>query len=319
MNEQKKEQSTFDKMIEFLDLTWEARNYIVPCLVGPPGIGKTEAVRKHAQTHGTGDVTTIIVSQILPNEVSGITIPDKDTKAMEIYDHFRLGHMKDGDILFFDELLEGEQYVLSACLTLIESRMMMSGKKLPDIQIVAATNETVMPTQLRPAIRQRFLWRSFKLDSEGCRQYILEETGIDIEDLKHYIEEQSSSFNVLTPRSMTKMAKWIVSAKAENEETIANIINDTWGSLLGTKLLEKKKHIQDENDKARQVAKDLRSVVEDVCLDEDLSSMFEDINDKGVEGLEVLMKKLQTMPQWNNIKEALENIKTEGENNAQES
>ena len=159
--------SVFDDMVSFLGAAWKLKDEIVPCLIGAPGIGKTQAVYEHAKKVGATNVVTIIASQILPNEVSGITMPDQESRTMEIYDHFKLGHMQDGDILFFDELLEADQSVLSACLTLIESRMLMSGKKLPDIQIIAATNPTIQPTMLKANIRQRFMFKQFELDRKA--------------------------------------------------------------------------------------------------------------------------------------------------------
>lgn len=170
----------FQDMVDYLDSCWCARNQIVPCLVGPVGIGKTAAVNQHAKNVGANKVVTIIASQILPNEVSGITMPDSETKAMEIYDHFRLSNMQDGDILFFDELLEADQMVLKACLTLIESRELMSGNKLPDIQIVAATNPSIAPDMLKENIRQRFLFRKFDIDETDTFEYIKKETGLDL-------------------------------------------------------------------------------------------------------------------------------------------
>ena len=96
--------STFDNMVGFIKSAWPARKYIVPCLEGPAGIGKTAAVKQAASELGAGKVVTIIASQILPNEVSGITMPVVETKAMEIFDHFRLSSLEDNDVLFFDEL-----------------------------------------------------------------------------------------------------------------------------------------------------------------------------------------------------------------------
>lgn len=135
--------SVFNDMVDFIKSAYPARKYIVPCLEGPAGIGKTAACKQAALELNAGKVVTIIASQILPNEVSGITMPVVESKAMEIFDHFRLSSLEDGDILFFDELLEADQLVLSACLTLIESRELMSGRKLPDVMIVAATNPTI--------------------------------------------------------------------------------------------------------------------------------------------------------------------------------
>lgn len=235
------------KMVELLDCSYEARSQIVPCLVGPVGIGKTVAVEMHrdnmAKKYGKDiSVTTIIASQILPNEVSGITMPDLSTHSMEIYDHFRLSHMKDGDILFFDELLEADQLVLSACLTLIESRMMMSGKKLPDIQIVAATNPTISPASIKPSIRQRFMFSIFEFDQEAkeeYKEYARQRFNVDIPSitLESICDNNTQHYNFLSPRSLTKLLCWMDSAKSEEElENITEVVQDMWGFALANDL-----------------------------------------------------------------------------------
>lgn len=232
--------SEFESMVEFLDASYVLKNQIVPCLVGPVGIGKTEAVRQHAKNVGANNVVEIIASQILPNEVSGITMPDSDTKSMEIYDHFRLSSLEDGDILFFDELLEADQMVLSACLTLIESRQMMSGRKLPDIQIIAATNPTIKPTMLKENIRQRFVFKTFSIDPIGCRQFIKDDCGIDIgTEIARMVEETNNSYNILSQRSLTKMVRWMRDTPEEDRSNTANLIDTIWNNNLGSSLLQK--------------------------------------------------------------------------------
>ena len=139
------------------------RDQIVPCFMGCPGIGKTHEIERYAKDRGK-KVVHIIASQILPSEVSGITMPDKEAGGMTVYDHVRLSSLKDGDILFFDELLQGQQQVLSACLTLIQERRLMSDKPLPDIMIVAAANPLANPNQLPAAIRDRFLFIGMEFD-----------------------------------------------------------------------------------------------------------------------------------------------------------
>lgn len=201
----------FEKAVQVLDLAYEARDEIVVCLIGPVGVGKTQAVKASAAKRGA-KIVEIIASQILPNEVSGITMPDKDTKSMEIYDHFRLSSLKDGDVLFFDELLEADQSVLSACLTLIQERTLMSGKKLPDIQIVAACNPTQSPQVLKESIRQRFLFHEFELDTDQVIDYLKKKyPELDIPMiLKECIKtSNNNAYNILTPRSLDKMLYWI--------------------------------------------------------------------------------------------------------------
>ena len=207
--------TSFDQMVDALGSAYKARREIVPCLLGRPGIGKTQAVHQHARNVGAGKVVTIIASQVLPNEVSGITMPVDSERSMEIYDHARLSSLEDGDILFFDELLEADRSVLSACLTLIESRQMMSGKMLPDVQIVAATNETLSPAQIKESIRQRFIWLPVAIDTcwyvdHICKKYNFSSKSKELLDksMRKNLWKGELSWNTITPRTYTKLIEW---------------------------------------------------------------------------------------------------------------
>lgn len=307
--------STFDQMVEFLHDSWRARKYIVPCLVGPAGIGKTAAVNLHAKQVKAKHLVIIIASQILPNEVSGITMPVAETKAMEIYDHYKLSQLEDGDILFFDELLEADQLVLSACLTLIESRQLMSGKKLPDIQIIAATNPTIKPNMLKENIRQRFAWRKFDIDPKGCRRYIKETYGFDVGlELSQLIVDTGNEYNILTPRSLTKMAAWMSEADGDMDvaAAIARQINSMWNNTLGTKLRERYQHemlkpeIQFKNT-LRNVLTEL-NVVNAVHIDQrhqDVQRLVYDDNAFEETSMIELMDLLTKLPEWDQIQQML--------------
>lgn len=290
----------FESMVNFLDRAWVARDQIVPCLIGPVGIGKTAAVHQHAKNVGAGKVVTLIVSQILPNEVSGITMPEKETQSMEIYDHKRLSSLQSGDILFFDELFEGSQYVLSACLTLIESRMMMSGKKLPDIQIIAATNPTIAPTAIKESIRQRFMFKNFnKIDPIGTKKYILGETGLTIPNSTlSLLKSSDSSYNFLTPRSLTKLASWISKAKDKSEACFISLeISEMWSPTIGNDLLdaweEKNKNYIKEKVKAKIIEQSNEdSLTFDMSIDE-------------------LVETLKNTGKWDDVASKLANINIE--------
>lgn len=286
--------SEFDRMVEFLDASWQARGFIVPCLQGPPGIGKTAAVNQHAANCKAGKVVTIIASQVLPNEVSGITMPVEKTKSMEIFDHYRLSSLEDGDILFFDELLEADQLVLSACLTLIESRMMMSGKILPDIQIVAATNATVKPTMLKESIRQRFLWQEFKQDNDGVAAYIEQLCGFKPPaDVLVKLTCRGDEYNILTPRSLTKMCQWI--AESDGDEKVAEQIDRCWRNQIGTKLRES--YLRSETLEIR-ARKAMREATEH-ALGGHANIAFEDAS------IADLMAMITELPEWPEIEKEL--------------
>lgn len=310
--------STFNDMVDFVKSAWPARGFIVPCLEGPAGIGKTAAVKQAAGELkeaglATGKVVTIIASQILPNEVSGITMPVVESKAMEIFDHFRLGNLADGDMLFFDELLEADQLVLSACLTLIESRELMSGRKLPDVMIVAATNPTIKPNMLKENIRQRFVWRKFEIDPEGCREYIKQAYGFDIgPTIAYQATCTGDEYNILSPRSLTKMAAWVASAKdAVEANVIAKHIDQIWQSMLGTELLVRawpsKKSCKSQTRMAIREALTEEGydgqVISDLfgnALDDDAS--FEETN------ISELMEILQSLDDWELVADRLSDI-----------
>lgn len=92
---------------------------------------------------------------------------------MSYWDFDTLLDLKDGDILFFDEVLNGNPTVLNACLTILEEREMISGKKLPDIMIVAAANpQGMMP--LTPQIKERFVWYLIKFNSTMWKDYMFD-------------------------------------------------------------------------------------------------------------------------------------------------
>lgn len=188
------------------------RDQIVPCFMGCPGIGKTHEIERYAKDKGK-KVVHIIASQILPSEVSGITMPDKEAGGMTVYDHVRLSSLEDGDILFFDELLQGQQQVLSACLTLIQERRLMSDRPLPDIMIVAAANPLANPNQLPLAIRDRFLFIGMEFNFTEWQRYMLENQGIAIESsMQNEIDASDTNvtgWNAQTPRTVTKLCAFI--------------------------------------------------------------------------------------------------------------
>lgn len=186
------------------------RGDIVPCLLGAPGIGKTEGIEEFARTHGR-NVVHIIASQILPTEVSGMTMPNQETHSMDVFDHARLSHMRDGDILFLDELLKGQQQVLSACLTLVQERRLMSGHRLPDVIIVAAANPLASAKMLPEEIKQRFLFIDVEFDSKSWCDYMRERGVPHPERLTSWLATEGGDgalWNTLTPRTATKLTLW---------------------------------------------------------------------------------------------------------------
>lgn len=228
--------SDIEELIEAAD---KRRDEVVLCLLGSPGIGKTEGIESFAKKHGR-KVVHIIASQILPTEVSGMTMPNQETHSMDVFDHTRLGHLEDGDILFFDELLKGQVQVLNACLTLIQERRMMSGKRLPDVLIVAAANPLASPQQLPLEVRQRFMFVDVKFDEESWCDY-MRGLGIArpqrlVDDLVVDSNNAKAVWNVLTPRTMTKLMLWLKSCP--DSEVIERYVSQAFGHKVFQRMRE---------------------------------------------------------------------------------
>lgn len=190
----------------------ELRKSIVPLFIGNPGLGKTVLIEEFAKEKKV-QLVELITSQMSPFEISGIAMPDKDTKKMTYFNFDKLENLKDGDILFFDELLNGNPVVLNACLTILEQRRFISGKPLPDIMIVAAANPQGM-APLTPQIKERFVWYDVKFDKKMWQDYIVKKhsvtTSISEKMCTLITGETFTGNNFNTPRSIDKALNMIV-------------------------------------------------------------------------------------------------------------
>lgn len=153
-----------------LDVLDAHRDFLALGMMSAPGLSKTSQINQWAEEHGRR-VFELIISQRMPSEISGMPMPNSNTQKMEIYDFNTLLEMKDGDILFFDEFTNGNIQTLNACLTLIQDRMMLSGKKLPSVLIIAAGNPQGS-CELLPQTKQRFFWTNVTFSPEMWAAYI---------------------------------------------------------------------------------------------------------------------------------------------------
>lgn len=105
----------------YLDILDQHRDEMALALMSDPGLSKTSQCKQWCEEHGR-QYFEFITSQRMPSEISGMAMPDADTKRMKIYDFDYLLDMKDGDVLAFDEFTNGNIMTLNACLTLIQER-----------------------------------------------------------------------------------------------------------------------------------------------------------------------------------------------------
>ncbi len=190
----------------------ELRKSIVPLFIGDPGLGKTKIIEKFAERKGA-KLVELITSQMSPFEISGIAMPDKDTKKMTYFNYDKIESLEDGDILFFDELLNGNPVVLNACLTILEQRRLISGSALPNVMIIAAANPQGM-VPLTPQIKERFVWYNVGFSPQMWKKYMFDKYNMPAEissklcELIH--DEELLNNNFYTPRSVDKAVSMII-------------------------------------------------------------------------------------------------------------
>lgn len=191
----------------------ELRETCIPLFLSNPGMGKTEIIKNFAKEIGVKCLTEI-ASTKMPHEFSGIAIPDHDKKRMTFFDYDALLDLKDGDILFLDELLNTNPMILNAFLTVLEDRTLPSGKKLAKIMIVAAANPQGA-TIITPQIKERFIWYDIKFNKLSWKSYLARFLITDeiFEQLCVLVMSESfnsSEKNYFTPRSIVKAIKMMI-------------------------------------------------------------------------------------------------------------
>lgn len=196
----------------YLDILDQHRDEMALALMSDPGLSKTSQCKQWCEEHGR-QYFEFITSQRMPSEISGMAMPDADTKRMKIYDFDYLLDMKDGDVLAFDEFTNGNIMTLNACLTLIQERNMMSGRKLPSILIVAMGNPQGKCDML-PQTKQRFLWLNVKFDEDTWCEWIKKELNvvptqklIDIIKSTYRNGFNIQDYNYMTARTVTNLLK----------------------------------------------------------------------------------------------------------------
>ena len=113
---------------------------LIPHLVGPPGVGKSQVVAKLAEIAGVR-LHTVNVSRLSPLEIEGVQMPhgSGDNQRLKLLLNALWGDLQDGDIVLFDEFLRGFPEVYNGLLDIITSRE-VAGIKLPKVFFVAASN-----------------------------------------------------------------------------------------------------------------------------------------------------------------------------------
>ena len=270
-----------------LEQMYDLRSELVPCFIGDPGIGKTQGVYEFAKEKGV-NVVTFILSNTVPSEVSGIRMPDKESKKMEVFDDLRMASLEDGDILFLDEILEAPPQLWSACLTLIQDRIMASGRKLPDVFIVAASNPVVSPSIIPASTRDRFMFIELSFDFDTwCSWFKRTRHVKPPTDLRyHFARNIDGTYNIMTPRKFTKLFDWYKLGLSVTKETVVTSMFDHNIHRILENMVDMKPDAHD------QIAKCIESLMD---IPDNWDSM----------SLSEIMELLKSRPNWDDIEQAL--------------
>ena len=278
-----------------LESVYPVRQEVIPCLLGDPGIGKTQAIHQFAEKHGV-KVVTFILSHALPSEVSGIRMPDLEHDELRVLDDAKMMSLQDGDILFFDELLEAPQQLWSAVLTLLQDRTMASGRKLPDVMIVAASNKSATAKQIPPSTRDRFVWVDLEFDFNSWSKWFRDKYEVTPVSQLQYMFFKDSGYNIITPRKFTKLYEWL---ELNQWQGIAvQIIQEMFGKVMYDKLYSTHMNVS-EKQQLVDALKELK-----------LCALPEDFEMLSIEELaSILMKR----DDWGEIAAALQQIERKEE------
>lgn len=111
---------------------------------------------------------------------------------------------------------------------------MMSGRKLPDVLIVAAANPLASPQQLPLEVRQRFMFVEVEFDEYSWCDY-MRDLGIRmpqrlVDDLVTGYASDRATWNVLTPRTMTKLMLWL--KECPDSEVVERYVRQEFGAAV---------------------------------------------------------------------------------------
>lgn len=194
------------------------RRTMVPCFMSSPGQGKSKTIKAFANSVGK-KMVKITLSQRMPNEVIGMLMPDLENNEMVSLDSKDLLSLKDGDILFFDEMFNGTlKQTLDAVLNFLEDRILMSGRPLADVMIVAASNpEGMIP--LTPQIKERVVLYNIAFKGVDFNKYLID---------KYYMPAEIASklSNMVQKESFSDINEWNYNSARSVEKALNAIGRD---------------------------------------------------------------------------------------------
>lgn len=286
------------QIFPILKSMYEFRQEMVPMFIGDPGIGKTQGVKQLVEwirqntQYKKAKCVTYILSNTVPSEVSGIHMPNQETHQKEVYDDNRMASLVDGDVLFFDEFLEASPALWSATLTLIQDRTLASGRKLPDVFIVAASNRVASPGIIPASTRDRFQVVELEFSRRDWCAWFKKKYKVDATEISKKIEGDSNQYNILTPRRVEKLYRWL---KIPGDQDVkVNLIEEMFDASVAEILIRMRDAVPSANEQVRQAV-----MAAELSYEPELPDNWDDMSLKDIMGY------LQQLPEWDAIAESL--------------
>lgn len=206
---------------EFLDI----ENPPSLLILGIPGVGKSSIVKEVAEERGI-EVIDVRLAQIEYADLAGI--PKMKENSWEYLQNEEFLKACDKQVvLFFDELTQSRESVLSAVFRIILDRELTSGKKLhPRTLIVAAGNDDVNDnfiTELPFALLNRFFVIRVKFDEDEFLKWASKNLNPQI--YKFLSENKSFTYSRemnLTPRRWAQINKLLL--ECNKKETVLKLL-----------------------------------------------------------------------------------------------
>lgn len=170
---------------------------LIPHLVGPPGSGKSTVAQQLAELLGVR-LHIISVARLNSLEVEGVQMPVAvdGEHVLKMLPATFWTQIREGDIVLYDEFMEGFPEVYNSLLDIFTSRR-VGAFRLPRVFMMAASNSAVAPT---PAMQDRMLNipvadpRRRKTEKKRIAELLVRETGmipeiVDDVEMHHLLDE----------------------------------------------------------------------------------------------------------------------------------
>ena len=174
---------------------WQAGGK-TPVLVARPGAGKTAFVEYLAKKLNT-NLHVYNLATFEAVDLNGIPYLDQDTHAPRMSVPAFAADLKDGDIIFWDEVNLANAEVRNGLQTMLLSHKLADGTKLPDVKFICAMNTTSdldSVSEFSNAMKDRFAFIPFHISEDGWKKMFKDNFGKDMTPREKQVREKIAAF-----------------------------------------------------------------------------------------------------------------------------